>query len=113
VVDAVTGALAKAADRVEVAATRVVRLPTVAHLGTEVTAWLGEPPPTALELAALLHPTPAVAGTPQAVALRCASLQGRRARLFAGAGIVAGSDPDAEWDETASKLRAMLEVLRP
>jgi menaquinone-specific isochorismate synthase len=58
-------------------------------------------------------PHPGRRGTPQAVALRCASLQGRRARLFAGAGIVAGSDPDAEWDETASKLRAMLEVLRP
>jgi isochorismate synthase len=146
VVDAVTGGLAKAADRVEVAATRIVRLPTVAHLGTEVTASLGDPPPTALDLVALLHPTPAVAGTPPqaaldllarlepssrglyagpvgwvdgagdgewAVALRCASLEGRRARLFAGAGIVAGSDPDAEWDETASKLRAMLDVLAP
>jgi isochorismate synthase len=46
-----------------------------------------------------------------AVALRCAGLGGRRARLFAGAGIVAGSDPDAEWDETTSKLRAIFEVL--
>ena len=46
-----------------------------------------------------------------AVALRCATLAGRRARLFAGAGIVAGSDPDAEWDETTSKLRAIFEVL--
>jgi isochorismate synthase EntC len=45
------------------------------------------------------------------VALRCASLAGRRARLLAGAGIVPGSDPDAEWDETEHKLRAMLEVL--
>ncbi len=146
VVDAVTGALAKAADRVEVAATQIVRLPTVAHLGTEVSASLGDPPPSALDLVALLHPTPAVAGTPPqaaldllarlepssrglyagpvgwvdgagdgewAVALRCAVLEGRRARLFAGAGIVAGSDPDAEWDETASKLRAMLDVLSP
>ena len=146
VVEAVTGALAKAADRVEVSATRVVRLPTVAHLGTELTASLGDPAPSALDLVALLHPTPAVAGTPPqaaldllarlepssrglyagpvgwvdgagdgewAVALRCANLEGRRARLFAGAGIVAGSDPDAEWDETDSKLRAMLDVLSP
>ena len=46
-----------------------------------------------------------------ALALRCASLAGSNARLFAGAGIVAGSDPDAEWDETTSKLRAIFEVL--
>jgi isochorismate synthase EntC len=46
-----------------------------------------------------------------AVALRCATLQGRRARLVAGAGIVPGSDPDAEWAETEYKLAAMLEVL--
>ena len=144
VVDAVAGALAKAAERIEVAATGVVRLPTVSHLATAITAGLGEAAPTALDLVALLHPTPAVAGTPRdaalsllaslepagrglyggpvgwmdaagdgewAVALRCASLAGPRARLLAGAGIVAGSDPDAEWDETASKLQAMLEVL--
>ncbi|HKQ02238.1 MAG TPA: chorismate-binding protein, partial [Actinomycetes bacterium] len=46
-----------------------------------------------------------------AVALRGATLQGRHARLVAGAGIVPGSDPDAEWAETEHKLRAMLEVL--
>jgi menaquinone-specific isochorismate synthase len=43
-----------------------------------------------------------------AVALRGAQLDGRRARLVAGAGIVAGSDPDAEWAETEAKLRPML-----
>jgi isochorismate synthase EntC len=46
-----------------------------------------------------------------AVALRGAELQRRRARLLAGAGIVAGSDPDAEWVETEAKLTAMLRVL--
>jgi len=46
-----------------------------------------------------------------AVALRGATLEGRHARLVAGAGIVPGSDPDAEWAETEHKLRAMLEVL--
>ena len=40
-----------------------------------------------------------------------ATLKGRHARLVAGAGIVPGSDPDAEWAETEHKLRAMLEVL--
>ena len=43
-----------------------------------------------------------------AVALRGAQLDGSRARLVAGAGIVAGSDPDAEWAETEAKLRPML-----
>jgi menaquinone-specific isochorismate synthase len=144
VVDAVTEGLAKVADRVEVAAAEVVRLATVAHLATEVTAELTEPLPSALELAGLLHPTPAVGGCPRdaamaaiaalepfdrgryagpvgwvdaagdgewAVALRCAALDGRRARLLAGAGIVPGSDPDDEWAETEHKLAAMLEVL--
>jgi len=43
-----------------------------------------------------------------AVALRGAQLDGSRARLIAGAGIVAGSDPDAEWAETEAKFRPML-----
>jgi isochorismate synthase len=46
-----------------------------------------------------------------AVALRGAELDRRRARLFAGAGIVAGSDPEAEWAETEAKLAPMLRVL--
>jgi menaquinone-specific isochorismate synthase len=46
-----------------------------------------------------------------AVALRCAELDGTTARLVAGAGIVAGSDPDAEWAETQAKLEPMLRVL--
>ncbi len=46
-----------------------------------------------------------------AVALRCALLRGRRATLYAGAGIVEGSDPDAELAETRLKLRAALSAL--
>ncbi|MFL6251433.1 MAG: isochorismate synthase MenF [Actinomycetes bacterium] len=144
VVDAVAEGLAKVADRVRVGRPEVVRLATVAHLATEITADLTGPLPTALELAGLLHPTPAVGGSPRdaalaaiaalepfdrgcyagpigwvdhtgdgewAVALRGATLDGRRAHLLAGAGIVPGSDPDAEWVETEHKLRAMLEVL--
>lgn len=42
-----------------------------------------------------------------AIALRCAELSGARARLFAGAGIVAASLPEAELEETRLKLRAM------
>ncbi len=45
------------------------------------------------------------------VALRGAQIEGARARLHAGAGIVAGSDPRAEWDETQAKLEPMLRAL--
>jgi isochorismate synthase len=45
------------------------------------------------------------------VALRCAALRGREASLYAGAGIVAGSDPEQELRETGWKLQAMLEAL--
>jgi len=122
----------------------VVRLSTVAHLATTVRCRLRDPSMSALDVAALLHPTPAVAGVPLdgalaaiaelegfdrglyagpvgwvdargdgdwAVALRSATLDGTRARLVAGAGIVAGSDPDAEWDETEAKLAAMRSAL--
>lgn len=46
-----------------------------------------------------------------AVALRCAWLEGSEAELFAGAGIVAGSDPQSELEETEAKFNAMLSVL--
>jgi menaquinone-specific isochorismate synthase len=46
-----------------------------------------------------------------AVALRCAWLDGNEADLFAGAGIVAASDPCTELEETEAKLSAMLRVL--
>jgi isochorismate synthase len=51
------------------------------------------------------------AGADLWVALRCAALHGRQASLFAGAGIVAGSDPAQELRETGWKLQAMLEAL--
>jgi menaquinone-specific isochorismate synthase len=46
-----------------------------------------------------------------AIALRCAQLAGDRARLWAGAGIVADSDPEAELAETAAKFDAVLSAL--
>jgi menaquinone-specific isochorismate synthase len=46
-----------------------------------------------------------------APALRCAVLQDRTWRLFAGAGIVDGSDPDREWEETRAKFQPVLEAL--
>ena len=45
------------------------------------------------------------------VALRSLLLRGSEATLFAGAGIVAGSDPDAELLETRLKLRTALGAL--
>jgi menaquinone-specific isochorismate synthase len=45
------------------------------------------------------------------VAIRSAIAQDRRVWLYAGAGIVADSDPQAEWDETALKFRPMLNAL--
>ena len=45
------------------------------------------------------------------IALRCAEVRGARARLFAGAGIVDGSLPEAELEETRLKLRAMQSAL--
>jgi len=45
------------------------------------------------------------------IALRCAELDGGSARLFAGGGIVAGSTPEAELDETRIKLLAMQSAL--
>lgn len=47
-----------------------------------------------------------------AIALRCAEITGKTARLFAGAGIVGDSVPEAEVDETERKFRALLDALR-
>ncbi|MCH8539746.1 MAG: isochorismate synthase [Opitutales bacterium] len=41
------------------------------------------------------------------VAIRSALLKGEKLRLFAGAGIVADSQPDTEWAETELKFKAM------
>jgi isochorismate synthase len=45
------------------------------------------------------------------VALRGADIDGTRARCWAGAGIVAGSDSHAEWAETQMKFDAILRAL--
>ncbi|WP_429182844.1 isochorismate synthase [Aeromonas rivipollensis] len=46
-----------------------------------------------------------------AVVIRCGVLDGHQVELFAGAGIVAGSDPAMEWTETGTKLGTMLKAL--
>ncbi|MDD5087867.1 MAG: chorismate-binding protein, partial [bacterium] len=46
-----------------------------------------------------------------AVTIRSALVAGNRATVFAGAGIVAGSDPDQEWNETELKMQPLLRAL--
>jgi len=49
-----------------------------------------------------------------AVGIRSAELDGNRARVFAGVGVVADSDPDAELAETRAKFQAILgAIIRP
>ena len=45
------------------------------------------------------------------VGIRSALVKGDRARLYAGAGIVAGSDPDKEYAEVQLKLQSLLKAL--
>lgn len=144
VVSMIAGALASVGAEVTLPAEPGIRqLRHVLHLHTPIRATLREPRHL-LELAARLHPTPAVGGTPQreavdwiaahepvargwyaapvgwfdldgngelCVAIRSGLLAGPRVHLWAGAGIVAGSDPDRELAETDVKLRAMLGAL--
>ena len=42
------------------------------------------------------------------VTIRCGTVKGNRVRLFAGAGIVEASQPDAEWAEVQTQLGTML-----
>jgi isochorismate synthase len=121
----------------------IVKVANIQHLATPVIAQLAEPH-SAIEMAGLLHPTPAVGGEPWpaaataiadlegmdrgwyaapvgwmdatedgefCVALRSALLRDREAHLFAGVGVVAGSDPAAELAETEVKLQALLPFL--
>ncbi len=118
----------------------IVKVANIQHLATPVIAQLAESH-SAIELAGMLHPTPAVGGEPWpaaataiadlegmdrgwyagpvgwmdatedgefCVALRSALLRDREAHLFAGVGVVAGSDPAAELAETEIKLGALL-----
>lgn len=116
---------------------------SVQHLETPLTA-TAHPDADVLQLAGLLHPTPAVGGFPAApalerirelesfdrgwyagpvgwvgldgsgefsVAIRSALLRGNTATAYAGCGIVANSDPTAEFVETQLKLKPMLAAL--
>lgn len=124
-------------------APELLQLANVQHLRTPIEGALPADRHL-LDLAAVLHPTPALGGVPRenaladiralepferglfggllgwfdplgngefAVGIRSAALRGNRARLFAGAGIVAGSDPERELAETVMKMNALLEAI--
>ncbi|MFT3875164.1 MAG: isochorismate synthase [Propioniciclava sp.] len=143
VVDEIVAALRPVARELRAdARPRLLGTDTLWHLASSVEARIDPGSgPSALHLAQLLHPTPAVGGVPTraaldviaeiegpdlrgplagavgwvdgsgdgefAVAIRSGVLHGARLRLFAGAGIVAGSEPDAEVRETGAKLATM------
>lgn len=46
-----------------------------------------------------------------AIALRCGLIEGARVTMYAGGGIVVGSDPSSEFEETELKLRPMRRAL--
>lgn len=66
--DFVVEALKPFSETVRARPPEVVRFTNIQHLATAVTADLRQPAATALELAAALHPTPAVGGWPRAAA---------------------------------------------
>jgi len=68
VADFVVDALKPFAETVTARPPEVVRFTNIQHLATAVSADLREPAADALELAAALHPTPAVGGWPRAAA---------------------------------------------
>lgn len=68
VVDAVTAALEKHCDHLHVPEPTLLATPTMWHVSTPISGRLASPAATAMELAAALHPTPAVCGTPTAAA---------------------------------------------
>ena len=67
---AVAESLAPVSRRIRRAGPEVVRFTNIQHLATTITAELSSPPVNVLELAALLHPTPAVNGFPRPAAAR-------------------------------------------
>lgn len=44
------------------------------------------------------------------VTIRCGLLNDKKLRLYAGAGIVEGSDPESEWRETEDKMKTILRL---
>jgi isochorismate synthase len=69
--------------------------------------------PHARELyAGFLGPVDVSGSTDVFVNLRCMQWLGNRARLYAGAGVTADSDPAAEWNETEMKMNTILKAIQ-
>ena len=84
--DFVVAALRKFSRAVEARAPEVVRFTNIQHLATTVIAELADPAAEALDLAAALHPTPAVGGWPRAAAEALIDeLEGLERGWYAGA----------------------------
>jgi salicylate biosynthesis isochorismate synthase/menaquinone-specific isochorismate synthase len=82
----VVEALRPLARSVAARAPEVVRFTNIQHLATSVTAELLDPPADVLQLAAALHPTPAVGGWPRAAAdALIDELEGMERGWYAGA----------------------------
>jgi salicylate biosynthesis isochorismate synthase/menaquinone-specific isochorismate synthase len=64
----VSEALATVCETIEVGEPEIARFTNIQHLATNVRGTLREPAPGVLELGALLHPTPAINGSPRAAA---------------------------------------------
>jgi menaquinone-specific isochorismate synthase len=145
VIESITRRLEPLGVRLEpVASPSVRKLANVQHLHTPMRGALPERV-RLLDVLAVLHPTPAVGGTPREAAvarirglegfprglyagalgwinsrgggeffvgLRSALIDGERARVYAGAGIVAGSEPTRELAETELKIQALLAALK-
>ena len=109
---------------------RVIKTSTVKHLYNQVTAEL-KSGIFDCHLIPLLHPTPAIAGSPRlpalsflqhrepfdrgwyaspigwidnnrsdiSIGIRSCLIRGKEMHLFAGVGVVNGSDPEKEWEE--------------
>lgn len=84
--DFVVDALRPFAQSVSARPPEVVRFTNIQHLATSVSAELVEPPADALQLAAALHPTPAVGGWPrEAAEALIDELEGMERGWYAGA----------------------------
>ncbi|CAM2799949.1 isochorismate synthase [Saccharomonospora xinjiangensis] len=76
----------------------LVSTPTMWHLGTTITGELSDPGVTALHLAAALHPTPAICGTPTPSARRLVTeLEEFDRGYYAGAVGWVDAQGDGEW----------------
>ena len=85
VVDAVVATLAASCDDAIALGTAPVSLTDLTHLATTITARVRDLETSAVDLALALHPTPAVAGTPQATATAAiARLEPTPRDLYAG-----------------------------